>query len=256
MTDTDKSAADATPHKWGLARCGLVLSLLCIAVILGAVLGHRLGILHYSAALTVLRWVVWFGIGAAVISLAGCLFARTTHAQRNRRWGVLGLVIGLLVFAVPWWSWHKGQGLPPIHDISTNTDDPPQFVAVLPLRKNAPNKTDYDSKTAALQKKAYPQIAPAMLDQPPPQAFALAEATAHKMGWEIVADNPADMRIEATDTTALMGFKDDIVIRVSANGSGSRVDVRSVSRVGRSDFGTNARRVEAFLRELATLRSS
>lgn len=84
----------------------------------------------------------------------------------------------------------------------------------------------------------------------PPQAFEQALRTAKNMGWTIVNSNPGEGRIESTDTTFWFGFKDDIVIRITAAGQESRVDVRSVSRVGRSDVGTNAKRIRRFLQKL------
>jgi len=122
---------------------------------------------------------------------------------------------------------------------------------VLPARQGAENKTDYSPQTAEQQKEGYPDIAPARLEVPPPAAFERALAAARAMRWDIVAADPAQGRIEATATTLLFGFKDDVVVRVTSDGAGSRVDVRSLSRVGRSDFGTNAKRVRAYLRALA-----
>jgi uncharacterized protein (DUF1499 family) len=137
----------------------------------------------------------------------------------------------------------------PIHDVSTDRENPPQFVAVLPLRASAKaaNSTDYDSKTAELQKETYPDIGPLHLDVPPPQAFDRAQKAAREMKWDIVATDPAQGRIEATATTFWFGFKDDVVIRITADGSGSRVDVRSLSRIGKSDVGANAKRVREYL---------
>jgi uncharacterized protein (DUF1499 family) len=162
---------------------------------------------------------------------------------------VAGVVAGSLVFAIPWS--YQARGAPPIHDITTDTANPPRFVDVLPLRKSAPNRVDYEgAAVAAQQHKAYPDIAPARLSLTPSAALERALAVAKSLGWEIVAAVPAERRIEATDTTRFMGFKDDIVIRVTPDGAGSRVDVRSVSRVGRGDFGANATRVRAFLKRL------
>jgi uncharacterized protein (DUF1499 family) len=121
---------------------------------------------------------------------------------------------------------------------------------VLPLRKGL-NPVAIDLAAIELQKKGYPDIGPSRLALPPDQAFARAEATVRSLGWEVVATAPADGRIEATDTTLLFGFKDDVVIRVRPDGAGSRVDIRSVSRVGRSDFGVNAKRVRKFQAALA-----
>jgi uncharacterized protein (DUF1499 family) len=156
------------------------------------------------------------------------------------------------VFALPWSYQARARELPPIHDISTDTVNPPRFVDVMPLRRNAPNRTDYEGAgVAAQQQKAYPDIATAKLRLAPAQAFDRSADIARSLGWEIVAAVPAEGRIEATDTTLFMGFRDDIVIRIVPEGAGSRVDLRSVSRVGRGDFGTNAKRVRAFLKRLS-----
>jgi uncharacterized protein (DUF1499 family) len=104
---------------------------------------------------------------------------------------------------------------------------------------------------AAVQKRAYPDLAPLTLAVPPDRAFARVQAAARSMGWRIVADVPADGRLEAIDTTRWFGFADDIVVRVTATPNGSRIDVRSASRVGRSDLGVNAKRIRAFLAAVA-----
>ena len=141
--------------------------------------------------------------------------------------------------------------LPPIHDITTDTINPPQFVDVLALRKDAPNDASYGGPAlAAAQKAGYPDLGPALLALPANEAFDRALTVARNSGWEIVAAARADNRIEATATTALLAFKDDIVIRIAPQGDGSRVDVRSVSRVGVSDLGANAKRIRAFLQQL------
>jgi hypothetical protein len=142
--------------------------------------------------------------------------------------------------------------MPRIHDISTDVVTPPPFVAILPLRKGAPNPAMYGGpETAAKQRQAYPDLNTLVLDIPPAEAFDRALATARKLGWEIVAAVPGEGRIEATDTTFWFGFTDDIVVRIAPAGNRSLVDVRSVSRVGLSDVGTNARRIRAYLRKLA-----
>lgn len=115
----------------------------------------------------------------------------------------------------------------------------------------ARNPVDYPPGTAAQQRLGYPDIAPLPLELPPDQAFARAERTARAMGWQIVAVAPDALRIEATDTTLFFGFKDDVVIRVRAQARGSIVDVRSLSRIGGSDIGTNAKRVRRYLSRLA-----
>lgn len=143
------------------------------------------------------------------------------------------------------------QRVPPIHDITTDTDDPPRFVDILSLRKYAPNSVDYGGPDiAAQQHAAYPDIQPITLRLPSHQAFTQALTAADAMEWDIVRVNSAEGRIEATDTTRWVGFKDDIVIRIQARGDESRIDVRSVPRVGKSDVGTNATRIRAYARRL------
>jgi hypothetical protein len=138
-----------------------------------------------------------------------------------------------------------------IHDITTDTANPPQFAAILPLRKDAPNPADYGGPAVAeLQKKGYPDLRTEILNLPTNAAFERALATARALGWRIVAAIPEQGRIEATDTTFWFGFTDDIVIRITAAGERSLVDVRSVSRVGKSDVGTNAKRIREYLKRL------
>ena len=120
-----------------------------------------------------------------------------------------------------------------IHDITTDTENPPVFVSVLALRKNAPNSAIYGGpEIAEQQHAAYPDIRPLVSDLPPAKAFERSLSVARQMGWKIVDENPAEGRIEATATTRWFGFKDDVVLRIApAAGNGSRVDIRSVSRV-------------------------
>jgi len=141
--------------------------------------------------------------------------------------------------------------VPPIHDISTDLEHPPQFVAVLPLRAGAPNPAVYGGpEVAAAQREGYPDLHSLVVHLAPGAAFARALASARAMGWTMVAADSAAGRIEATATTRWFGFKDDVVIRVEPDPAGSRVDVRSVSRVGQSDVGTNARRIRTYLARL------
>ena len=114
-----------------------------------------------------------------------------------------------------------------------------------------PDRVAYEgAKIAELQRRAYPDIVPLTLAVPPAAAFNRAVDTAQRMGWKIVAADDAAGRIEASDQSRWFGFTDDIVIRITGSGSGSRIDVRSASRVGRSDFGVNAARIETYLSAL------
>jgi len=234
-----------------LAWTGVGLALACGGAELLAGLGYRWGWWHFRSGIQIMRWSATADLAAVALALAALILAWVYGPRRALAAGASGLVLSLAVAGPPLYLWRLVDRLPRIHDISTDTDSPPAYAAVLPLRQGAENSTDYSAEVAPLQKQAYPDIAPALLELPPAEAYARAERAARAMGWEIVAAVPAALRIEATDTTLLFGFKDDVVIRVSAAGSGSRVDVRSLSRVGRSDFGVNANRIRKFLRQLA-----
>jgi uncharacterized protein (DUF1499 family) len=253
MTNTTASMAGSNRGARiaaALAWTGLGLALACGLAELLAGFGYRWGWWHFRTGIQIMRWSATTDLAAVALTFVAVILAWMYGARRALAAGAAGLVLSLIVGGPPLYYWRTAARVPPIHDISTDTDNPPRYVAVLALRKSAENPADYRAEVAAQQKKAYPDIAPAMLDAPPAEAFARAERAARAMGWEIVAAVPADLRIEATDTTLLFGFKDDIVIRVAAAGSGSRVDVRSLSRVGKSDLGVNANRVRKFLREL------
>jgi uncharacterized protein (DUF1499 family) len=204
---------------------------------------YRAHILDLGTALRiVIPAALFLGLIAVVLSLVG--IARSG----SKGMALAGLVLGLIAAAMPATSINTARHSP-IHDVSTDRDNPPQFVAVLPLRAaaKAANSTDYDAKTAELQKETYPDIGPLHLDVPPAQAFDRAQNAAREMKWDVIITDPAQGRIEATATTFWFGFKDDIVVRIAGDGGGSRVDVRSLSRIGKSDVGANAKRVREYL---------
>lgn len=202
--------------------------------------------MHVWGLSTALRIVVPAALVLGVISVLLSLVGFWRPGSRGI--AIAGVVLGFIASAMPAMNFIIERHSP-IHDVSTDTSSPPQFAAVLPLRaedKDA-NPTDYDAQTAQLQKETYPDIGPLRLDLPPAQAFDRALAAARAMHWEIVATDPGQGRIEATTTTFWFGFKDDVVVRITAAGNGTRVDVRSLSRIGKSDVGSNARRVRDYL---------
>lgn len=211
---------------------------------------HRLGI-DFRPLFAMMRYAaIAAGIGALLCATAAFI-ARKDGDRRAFLLALAGVGGGLIAFLVPLGLMTKARSVPPIHDISTDTLDPPRFVAILPLRATAANPPEYaGASVAAQQTAAYPTIRTLVLDTPPDQAYSRALAAAAAQGWEIVAAVPAEGRIEATDTTPWFGFKDDIVIRIRPQGSASRVDVRSKSRVGMSDLGANAERIGRLLERL------
>lgn len=224
------------------ALCSVV-----IAVLAG--LGSRLGWWHFSTGFIILRWAVYTALLSLVLSVLGAYLARPGRRRRGGLWAFFAIVISLSVILVPY-SWlQTARSVPPIHDISTDTRDPPRFVAIVPLRKNAPNPVEYGGpEIATQQSEAYPDIEPLILSLSSRQAFDRALDVAKKMGWHVVAADADNGRIEATDTTFWFGFRDDIVIRIAPDHHATRIDVRSLSRVGRSDVGTNARRIRNFMK--------
>lgn len=231
-----------------LGAVGVSVLALLLLGIAGPV--YRLGV-PLQTAFGVLRWGAYIGIAGVAAGIVALLWSRW---RPTGRWGtVLGgvaVLLGLLAFAIPY-SWQRrAQSVPPIHDISTDLENPPEFTAIVPLRADAPNSLDRGPELPRLQREGYPDIAPVTLSQPPGEAFTRVLAAAQDSGWEIVSADQSSGRIEATDTTLWFGFKDDVVVRLTPWGTGTRVDVRSVSRVGRSDVGTNARRIEQFVGRL------
>ena len=249
----DLTTASARPERRlgrAAARFALAIGALCAAVALSAGPGYRMQLWSLSDGFTLLRWATFGAIAGAVVALLVLGLTWLARVPRGRVIAAAALVLNLLVAAPPLVLYRQAQGLPKIHDISTDTADPPAFVAVLPLRQGARNPVEYRADTAAQQRIGYPDIAPLRLDVPPAEAFARAERAARAMGWEVVAVVPSALRIEATATTLLFGFKDDVVIRIRPQGQGSLVDVRSLSRIGGSDVGANAARIRSFLGKL------
>lgn len=137
-----------------------------------------------------------------------------------------------------------------IHDVSTDADDPPAFIALRDTRLKCANGADYSGLRGEAHRKRYANIIPALYPKPPATIFHASLAAVKAMGWAVAAAVEAEGRIEATATTRLLRFKDDVVIRIRAHDAGTRLDIRSASRVGDSDLGANAKRINAFLLEL------
>ena len=136
--------------------------------------------------------------------------------------------------------------VPPIHNITTNLANPPTYEAVLPLRAADSNPLEITPAVAAVHSAGYSHLKPVVSDLSAEQAIVKAEQLAQSMGWIIVPDQ-RDNYIEATVTSFWFGFTDDIVIRVTPAQNGSIIDLRSVSRVGKSDLGANAKRSNVFI---------
>jgi uncharacterized protein (DUF1499 family) len=229
-----------------ISRLPLLVALIALLMLLFAGPGTRFGLWEYGTGFLLMRGAFFAGVGAVVLALVFLVIPRTRRNAASTL--VLALVVGSVAAWVPWNGLQTVRSLPFIHDITTDTVNPPAFVAVLPLRADAANPPEYPGEEVAqLQREAYPEVQPLLTQLSPAEAFDRAEQVARDLGWEIVFTVPQDGRIEATDTTFWFGFKDDVVIRVRPTADGSRVDIRSKSRVGRSDVGANAARIKEFM---------
>lgn len=240
-----------------VAVLGAGLAVLCAAAAALSGPGYRLGWWGLGPGFTLLRFSAYGLLAAAGLSVVFGGVALFARSGRAGLWAAIGIVVGIGTFLVPWSQLRTARSVPPIHDITTDTQDPPPFVAILPLRAEAPNPAEYGgSEIAQQQRSAYPDIVSASFDLPAERVFSSALTAAESLGWEIVAADAEAGRIEATDTTFWFGFKDDVVIRVRASDGGGQVDVRSVSRVGRSDVGKNAARIRSYLQRLEEMARS
>jgi uncharacterized protein (DUF1499 family) len=233
-------------HIGTIALFVAVVGLVVIAVIL---FGARLGLWEPIVGFGLYRSYL-NPLGAIIVSLGA--LAVIVHTLRRERAGIVtgavAAVFGLACLAPLIASTlNPQQRAAPIHDISTDTLPPPSFEVIDETRAGARNTLEYGgAEVAALQAAAYPDIASLQTDLSPDAAFDRALEAAQDMGWEIVASDVERRRFEATARTSVFFFADDVVVVVTAQGEGSQVDMRSVSRVGRSDQGMNAARIRAF----------
>lgn len=218
----------------------LLAALTAVLLLAASGPGVRFDAWSWQVGLQLFRWAAYFGIAAALLAVIVLVLPRTRRAGVSLP--LAALVLGIAVFYVPFEFLRIARSVPSINDISTDTEHPPQFMTAARPYPGA--------GFAGRQRAAYPNLTGAALAMPPREAFARALAAAEAMGWEVVGRDAESGRIEAVDTTRWFGFKDDIAIRVSPDGPGSRIDVRSRSRVGRNDLGTNARRIRAYLQRL------
>lgn len=245
------STAPARPSRAGAAlfSAGALVALLALVAVVFSGLGARWGWWDFRAGFSILRWASYAAIAGAALAMAGAVLRGPRRRRRVVLAGTLGFV-ALAIVAVPW-NWRRtARAVPPIHDITTDLENPPPFVA-LADRPGATNPVEYGGpEIARQQREGYADLGPLMLPLPPAAATRRAAEVAEDLGWEIAAVDTVAGRVEATDRTRWFGFYDDVVVRVTADEAGSRVDVRSLSRVGGSDVGTNARRIRTFLARL------
>lgn len=245
MTDVQQSRPRA--KLYASAIIAALLALIALGALLASGFGYRWQWWPLGTAFSMLRWGAYLGIVALVLGALSILLSLVRKSGRTAVVAAAAIIGGTVAFTLPYQWLQQAQSVPRIHDITTDTLDPPAFVAIVPLRREAPNPIDYDyEENARAQQEAYPDITTVVLQSSPDHVFAAAEAAVRKLGWELVAANAAEGRIEATDTTRWFKFKDDVVVRVQSDATATRVDIRSKSRVGKSDVGENAARIRRF----------
>ena len=243
-------SAPAPLALWSRKTAVFSLQLLLLAILL-----HRFAGLPTPVAVNLFK----VALGGAGLAVALGLVASTDIWIRGRagaRNAVLGTTLALMMFAWPAAYLPSYMKLPRINDITTDTATPPAFVALAKLRGRAANPPAYlGAGAAAQQLEAYPDVRPFVIPRSAGDAFDLVVDVIHRMRWEVVAEQAPKGAgrpgtIEAVDRTTVLGFTDDIAIRIDGDQERARIDMRSASRYGTFDLGRNAARVRAFYREV------
>ncbi len=232
------------------ARILLYLSLAVSFFYLISGYGYQWEIWSLSVGMSLLRYSAYAAIGLVFISLVSIWYLRKSRTRVIAYAVIAFFFAGIISGSALYWN-YRASSAPPIHDISTDLEDPPEFVALLRLREGATNQPDYPGgATADEQRQAYPHIQPLELETELQEVMDTAVMLLARRNWEFAAINRNEGRIEATEKLPWFGFKDDVILRFTPTENGTRVDMRSKSRVGRGDLGVNARRIDRFLSDL------
>ena len=233
------------------------LAVFALAVAAVGIALTRARLVEAPAGLAVFSSAIVIALVALLLAGAACVSMWRT-ARRGVVPTLTGVVLAALLLAMPAWLAVQALRLPVLNDVSTDTRDPPAFSqsrAALDARGGrSPPSTPPGN--AAAQRQAYPDVQPILVELDADEAYGIALKAAQIRGWTIVDRSlPSGGRsglghIDAVDRTPIMGFPDDITIRIKPLAGQTRIDVRSVSRYGRNDFGTNAKRIGAFAQEL------
>jgi len=233
-----------------IAKTLFYLSLLATLTFILSGYGYQWELWTLGMGFSLLRYSAYAAIGLLVAQLLALFFMKKSGAKAVSML-VVGVMFTLLISGTALYWQQKAQGVPPIHDITTDMENPPEFVAMVRLREDAQNPPEYSGEEAAeAQREAYPNVQPLMTAAPKQEVIDEIVTLIVSRNWDLVSINRQEGRVEATEKLAWFGFKDDVVLRITETDDGSRVDMRSKSRIGRSDIGVNADRIESFLRDL------
>jgi len=230
------------------------LALFSAALILIALVLHRLGRVETPLGIG----LVLTGFVGAVLALLSGIAASVVIWRKGvpGAWSATaGIAVSLAIFAWPASVVPFYLRTAPLSDVTTDTEHPPEYVTLARNRAKAANPVVYRGATAEIQEKYYPEIKPMILERPAEEVFESVGEAARRLKWRIVAEEPPQEdgtagHIEAEDRTLILGFIDDVIVRVESDGGTTRVDVRSLSRYGTHDFGRNASRIKEFYTEL------
>jgi uncharacterized protein (DUF1499 family) len=235
------------------------IALFSLAATLIAVIIVRSGALDIVPALSTLGGALALALVAILLAF-GAGIAIWTEGVGGIREAVTALLLGLALIAYPLYIGIKAYKLPAIYDVTTDPIDPPRFEAIARLRPRDANPVTYAGLyTAEQQRVAYSDIEPELTTASPQEAYDAVIKVIGKRKWHVVdarppqAAAPRDGLVEAIARTPILGFRDDVVVRVRATQQGARIDVRSASRYGRHDLGTNAERVRALIEDVDTV---
>ncbi|UTD25628.1 DUF1499 domain-containing protein [Bradyrhizobium sp. WD16] len=239
-----------------LANWARALALFSLVATVGSVVIIRFGFLEIRPALATFLGALGLAGLSILAALAG--FAAIWHyGTRGTARILLALLIDAAILAYPGYLAWQYRTLPAIHDITTNPIDPPRFEQLAKLRTgDGVNPATYAGLySAELQQSAYPDIEPVSMDVPPAKAFDEVLKLVQRRKWTIIDERPPQPprnigRIEAVARTPIMGFREDVAIRVVPDAEGARVDIRSASRYFEHDLGTNAARVAKLIDDL------
>ena len=225
-------------------------ALLAILVAMVATTLARYGVVSKLGGFGVFMQMMYVAGASAAIGVVALILAAIRRSS-GRKTAILAIVLSLgLVGVIYALVINPARSHPPLHDVTTDLNDPPQF-RTLALREDNLVPFASEEEWRAAHRNGYPDIEPIIIDRAPEEVLANARALAEERGWEIAAYDAASGHMEATAYAGYIRFMDDVVVEVTPVQDGStRVDMRSVSRVGVSDLGYNAARIEEFLADL------
>ena len=212
---------------------------------------YKYDIIELGTVFTGFKYGIFTAVAALVLLALQIIFKRNTLTLAS---AAITVALSAVALGLPLSMLSKGKSVPPIHDISTDLINPPEFVAIAPLRADAPNPIAYAGEaTAEQQRQGYPELKTLSYLQSKAELVNAVEQAATNLGWELANTDTSEGVVEATDTTMWFGFEDDVVVRITDIGNKRLVDIRSKSRVGGSDLGKNAERIHGFIKELDSI---